>query len=1136
MVAAVRARDEAAFAGLFSDDFGHVDHRTGREYGVAGALATLRMTLEWRDLRFAQEPIATLGDRLALCRTQQSGSGVARGAMDVGPLDIEALTLVEVDARGRRCRAEGFQADKLGDAVARLYERHAELLPEGPGRTRAAATARSASALFGPIDLDRFAAVVAPDVHFADHRTLGLASARGAEALLGVLASLLESAPDATNRIDDIIALGDDAFLVRITNFGTSGLGGGAYERPFLIIWAFGADGLVTHSEQLDLYREEDALARFDELAAPDPQPKAVRRVRPNAATAHAAGVAAAIAAGDADILPTLVADGVEVVDHTTGAILDRDGVLFSYRSLLKARDPRFRHEPLATLGDSLALCRQSVSASGYTGGTLEAGPFEREQVILIEAEAPARARRTEEFAPDRLGDAVARLYERYAELLPEGPERTRAALRARVTAAMRLLPGQLEPFAAVLSADVEAVDHRVLGTWAAHGPEAILAHWRSLREVADNVVMRMDDVLALRPDASLVRMTYVGTVRSSGGLFERALLALTAIGADGLLARLEMFDPGQEAQALARFDALVLSPVEGLVTAAAPVRFENAATRRNDRLRAAWAARDWEAIAVMFAAGFRVIDRRSYAHVELDLDEHLESLHVRFAMHSSRMTSEVLATRGDRFALMRQHFELADGDVGPSETDALCIAEVDDHGDAVALLAFDPDDLDAAYAELDARWQAGEAAAYPLAAAYIPALPQRIAARDWDGVAALYAPDLVAHDHRLVGWGTLHGPAAFVESMRRMVELSPDVRVRTDHVRVSAHGHLVQRTWLGTRDGGAFESAFVAVAELGTDGKIRRVDFYDPDKLDAAWARFAEIDPSPAASGAVTGVAGAPRIENAATRAFERAFDALNLQDWESFAALFAPGFRGIDRRAMLRNELDRDEWLASYRPIVEMTSPRSTKEVLATRGDRLLLARYRWEGTDDLVGPSEIEYLLLIEVDGRGEHILVIMFDPDALDAAHAELDDRYAAGEAAPYARTWEKWTQHTRAIAARDWEQLASVFVPDLVIEDHRPIGVLAVRSRDEYVASVRALVDLRPDARMRVWHVLALDERRALTVVRWEGDEAEGPFDIHAVVVTEYGPDRLRRREDLYSLDQLDAARARFEDLGAMTTG
>jgi hypothetical protein len=207
----------------------------------------------------------------------------------------------------------------------------------------------------------------------------------------------------------------------------------------------------------------------------------------------------------------------------------------------------------------------------------------------------------------------------------------------------------------------------------------------------------------------------------------------------------------------------------------------------------------------------------------------------------------------------------------------------------------------------------------------------------------------------------------------------------------------------------------------------------------------------------------------------------------------------------------------------------------VLATRGERLALLRYLFVRSNRDFGPSEVEQLVLVEVDDQSRRIAHVTFDPEDLDAAYAELDSRYAVGEAAPYAAVWEKWVQHTRAIAACDWAQLASQFAPDLVIEDHRPIGVLAVRSRDEYVASVRALVDLRPDARLRVWHALALDDRRALTVVRWEGDEAEGTFDIHSVVVTEYGADGRRRREDLYSLDQLDEARACFEALRRSAT-
>src|SRR5439155_3407713 len=106
--------------------------------------------------------------------------------------------------------------------------------------------------------------------------------------------------------------------------------GGGAYERQFILLHVFGADGL-TRVEFFDTEREDEALARFDEVTAkpaasrstaPPPQAaeKRARRVRSNAATAHAARIDAAFAARDVDAFPSLMADSVEVVDHTTGA------------------------------------------------------------------------------------------------------------------------------------------------------------------------------------------------------------------------------------------------------------------------------------------------------------------------------------------------------------------------------------------------------------------------------------------------------------------------------------------------------------------------------------------------------------------------------------------------------------------------------------------------------------------------------------------------------------------------------------------------------------------------------------------------------------------------------------------------
>src|SRR5262249_53663398 len=155
---------------------------------------------------------------------------------------------------------------------------------------------------------------------------------------------------------------------------------------------------LMTHAELFDVDHEEEALARFDALigepatapppAAPPRASRRKRRVHPNAATANAARVDAAMAARDADTLPGLLADQVEVVDHSTGTTWDRQGMLASWRALLNARNPTLRTEPLATLGASLALCREWVSASGFTGRTFDVGPYDMEELVTIEVDA----------------------------------------------------------------------------------------------------------------------------------------------------------------------------------------------------------------------------------------------------------------------------------------------------------------------------------------------------------------------------------------------------------------------------------------------------------------------------------------------------------------------------------------------------------------------------------------------------------------------------------------------------------------------------------------------------------------------------------------------------------------------------
>src|SRR5262249_13134475 len=229
---------------------------------------------------------------------------------DIGPLESESVQLIEVDGEGRRARSEIFSANRLGDAVVRLYERYAELLPDGPPRTRALATARSVAAFLGPPDFDRYATAVGPDVEMIHHRGLvGQGASHGRDAWLRVFRVIFEAVSDVTSRTGDVLGLTPEAFLVRRETSGTDRETGGAFETAYLVLAVFGPDGLVARNEYFAPDHEAEALARFDELVTePAATHPVQRRVRPNAAAAFAARVDAAIAARDADALSAVFA------------------------------------------------------------------------------------------------------------------------------------------------------------------------------------------------------------------------------------------------------------------------------------------------------------------------------------------------------------------------------------------------------------------------------------------------------------------------------------------------------------------------------------------------------------------------------------------------------------------------------------------------------------------------------------------------------------------------------------------------------------------------------------------------------------------------------------------------------------
>lgn len=72
------------------------------------------------------------------------------------------------------------------------------------------------------------------------------------------------------------------------------------------------------------------------------------------------------------------------------------------------------------------------------------------------------------------------------------------------------------------------------------------------------------------------------------------------------------------------------------------------------------------------------------------------------------------------------------------------------------------------------------------------------------------------------------------------------------------------------------------------------------------------------------------------------------------------------------------------------------------------------------------------IVEINADNRLAVHIAFDPDDITGAIAELDARYLAGEAAPYARTW---STIAGALVAHNRREVAAA-TPDAITLDHR----------------------------------------------------------------------------------------------------
>ena len=195
----------------------------------------------------------------------------------------------------------------------------------------------------------------------------------------------------------------------------------------------------------------------------------------------------------------------------------------------------------------------------------------------------------------------------------------------------------------------------------------------------------------------------------------------------------------------------------------------------------------------------------------------------------------------------------------------------------------FDLDDFDAAIAELDARYLAGEAAAH---------------AHTWSVIARAYAainrrelppttPDWVNIDHRR---GSAFAPGDVIAYIRASLGPPADISIYIEAVhRLNDLGAVVTHAGRGTSQEG-FDAEWRGIDVMTVEGDlINRCEIFDEADLDAALARFDELNPP------------TPRLENAASRVDERFLAYFAARDWDAMAEMLADDFSIDDRRRVV-------------------------------------------------------------------------------------------------------------------------------------------------------------------------------------------------------------------------------------------
>ena len=1006
--------------------------------------------------------IATRGERLALTRTRASGGGQRPEVFGV-----EMLNIVEIDADNRFAAAIQFDPDDFDAAFAELDARY--LAGEAAPYSQTWTAMTQVQSVYNRHELPP----TTKDSVATDHRR---GRAFAPDDVIPFLRASYDVAPNLKGHIEAVHRLNNFGAVITEVMTGTSQEG---FDAEWREIGLFAFDGeLISRFELFDEADLDAAIARFDELYSRAPRLE-------NATIRACERLFADFATGDWDAVRETLADDFSQDDRRrvvgAGVRHGRDDEIADLRAIADLWTGNAAPTYIATRGERLALMRLRFSLPNQGNEA-----FLTEGLGLCEINAEERIVAAVSFDPDDIDAAFEELDARY--LVGEAAAHSDAwSVIAKSFAGFNR--HELPP----TTHDPVYIDHRPLVS--SEGAD-LAASLRAMLDLTSTVSVYVEAVHRLSDLGAVTTFVLTGTWQESSDV-EARMVAMFTVDRD-LISGVEVFDEADLDVALAKFEAL--QPQTR--------RLENAVSQVGERFLTHFVARDWEAMAGLLADDYSSDDRRRVvgAGLRRGRDAQIADMRAIADLWITNVKMTVIATRGERLALTRTSFSSRHHGSESFLSDVLDVAEIDANGRYLANVSFDPDDIDAAFEELDTRYLAGEAAAY---------------SQTWSRTAESYAAvnrhqlypttaDFVNVDHRR---GIAFAPGDMLPYIEAAWAVTPDIKLYIEAVhRLSKLGAVITAIGNGTSPEG-FDAEWRFVHLLTFQGEqIDRGEFFDETDLDAAIARFEEFEPP------------ARLLQNAASAAHARLTACVAARDWNALSEILADDIAIDDRRRVVNSGITRgrDAAVANMSGVIEVGLTNVSSTVIATRGDRLDLCRTCVSG-QDRPEAFQIEFLSVVEIDADQRIVARVLFDPEDIDSAFEELDARYIAGEAAPCARTWSAMA---RTCAVFNQGELPAT-TPDSVFVDHRPVLTVDAADLPSYL---RAMWDVTPDIRVEIEAVHRLSELGAVVTHVVNSTSPEGfNAEWRGILIYTLEADMVNRCE-VFDETDLEAALARFKEL------